>query len=78
MLINLKVKFKSEKMYISIIISKKYSETKATSKHTPTHRLASTVTHVHRYIAQAVAVMESYFALIVHGKDKTFQTGVAV
>ena len=63
---------------MSIIISKKYSETKAKSTHTPTHRLASTVTHVHRYIAQAVAVMESYFALIVHGKDKTFQTGVAV
>ena len=51
-------------MYIWIIISKKYIETKAKSTHTPTHRLASTVTHVHRHIAQAVAAMDSYFALI--------------
>ena len=51
-------------MYISIIISKKYSETKAKSTHTPTHRLASTVTHVHKHIAQAVAVKDSCFALI--------------
>ena len=63
MLINLKVKFKREKM--SIIISKKYSETKAKSTDTPTHRLASTVTHVHRYIAQAVAVTWTAISLLL-------------
>ena len=41
---------------MSIIISKKYSETKAKSTHTPTHRLASTVTHVHRYIERQPVV----------------------
>ena len=49
---------------MSIIISKKYSETKAKSTHTPTHRLTSTVTHVHRHIAKAVVAMDSCFALI--------------
>ena len=36
-------KVQKEKMYISITISKKYSETKAKSTHTPTHRLARPV-----------------------------------
>ena len=57
-------KVQKGKMYISITISKKYSETKAKSTHTRTHRLASTVTQVHRHIVEAVAVKDSCFALI--------------
>ena len=64
-LINLKVKFKREKMYVSIIISiRSIARQKQRAHIHQTHRLASTVTHVHRHIAQAVAVKDSCLALI--------------